>query len=97
MKRTIIYFLLLLNLTNAFVNIKAIQVIAGNGGQAFAGENVPALSASFDPKGIYVNPEGFLFISDSSAFRIRVMNPANIVTTFAGKGQTSKSGTSIGM
>jgi hypothetical protein len=91
MKIKIVYFLLLFNLTKA----KFMEIIAGNGGKSFSGENVLATTAALgDPKGIYTDTQGFCFISDSSAFRVRMVSPDDAITTFSGQAQYSKSGTS---
>jgi sugar lactone lactonase YvrE len=64
-----------------------ISTIAGNGTTGFGGDGGPATSAQFYyPEGIAVNSAGNLFIADSSNNRIRMVNPAGIISTVAGNG-----------
>jgi trimeric autotransporter adhesin len=51
---------------------KKIALFAGNGTFAFAGDNGPALSASFaTPVGVVVTPEGNMYVGDVNNNRIR--------------------------
>ncbi|HXN73529.1 MAG TPA: nidogen-like domain-containing protein [Candidatus Acidoferrales bacterium] len=57
---------------------KIITAFAGNGNFAFAGDNGPALSASFaTPVGVVVTPEGNMYVGDVNNNRIRkvLLNP----------------------
>ena len=62
--------------------------IAGNGAFGFSGDGGPALSASFRyPSNLAIGPDGTLYVSDSSNFRIRAINPVTgIITTVAFNG-----------
>jgi len=66
---------------------------AGNGIQGYAGDGGPATSASlFNPKGLAFDSDGNMYISDTGNFRIRMVTPAGIITTFAGNGTQGFSG-----
>ena len=61
-----------------------ISTIAGST-SGFSGDGGPAVSAQIsDPRGIAIDSTGNLFIADSGNNRIRMINPAGIITTFAG-------------
>jgi hypothetical protein len=54
---------------------------------SFAGDNGPAVSATLNnPRGVYVDSAGKLFIADTANNRIRSVDTNNIITTFAGSG-----------
>jgi Secretion system C-terminal sorting domain len=64
-----------------------ITTIAGNGILGFSGDGGPATNASFnDVEGIEFDSIGNLYISDWYNFRIRKVDTAGIITTFAGTG-----------
>lgn len=64
-----------------------ITSVAGNGIAGFAGENVPALTASLDtPSAIAVDTAGNIFIADTNNHRIRRVDTKGIITTIAGNG-----------
>jgi len=66
---------------------------AGNGIAGYAGDGGPATSASlFNPKGLAFDSAGNMYISDTGNFRIRMVSPAGIITTFAGNGTQGFSG-----
>jgi sugar lactone lactonase YvrE len=70
-----------------------ITTVAGSGcGQAggFGGDSTPATVALLNnPRGVYLDSTGRLFIADTSNFRIRVVELNSIITTFAGTGTAS--------
>jgi sugar lactone lactonase YvrE len=73
-----------------------ITTVAGNGGGFFAGDNGPAaLSSLNNPLAVFMDTTGLLYIADSSNHRIRVINQNNIITTFAGTGNTPYNGEKI--
>ena len=62
-----------------------VTTLAGNGTPGFA--NGPASTAEFmTPKGIAVDPAGWLYVSDTGNNRIRQIAPDGSVTTLAGTG-----------
>lgn len=62
-----------------------VSTIAGNGERAFAGENVPALEASFAlPGDVDVDTQGNVWIADTFNHCIRRVSPDGIVTTVVG-------------
>lgn len=78
-----------------------IDTIAGNGNYGFAGDGGPALSAEFswevgsnpNPSGDIVYHDGKLYISDTEANRIRVMDlAAGTIDTLAGTGDEGYGG-----
>ena len=64
-----------------------ITTIAGNGTQGFSGDGGPATAAELSrPYGVAVDAGGNVYIADCFNFRVRKVNPAGIITTFAGIG-----------
>ena len=69
-----------------------IDTVAGIGTNFF-GEGIPALEASLSPRGVAVGPDGSVYFTDGSfSQRIRVVNPAGIVSTYAGTGMRGTAG-----
>jgi hypothetical protein len=72
-----------------------IMTIAGSGcsngcSGGYAGDNNFAILASLnDPRGVYVDTTGKLFIADAGNNRVRLVNSINFITTFAGSGSGS--------
>jgi uncharacterized protein (TIGR03437 family) len=69
-----------------------IQTVAGNGNSGFEGEGGPATSASLIPYAVAVDPFGNLYISDSGSQRVRRVDPAGVITTYAGGGTEAGEG-----
>jgi uncharacterized protein (TIGR03437 family) len=64
-----------------------ITTVAGNGTYGFSGDGGPATSAMLaHPKSVAVDAGGNLYISDTVNFRVRKVNTAGIISTFAGNG-----------
>jgi hypothetical protein len=64
-----------------------ISTIAGNGTYGYNGDNIPATSAKlFFPTGVAVDAMNDVFIADTVNSRVRVVNAAGIIHTFAGNG-----------
>ncbi len=64
-----------------------ITTFAGNGVAAFSGDGGPATAASLNyPNSLAVDGAGNLIITDNLNFRIRVVNTAGIISTYAGTG-----------
>jgi sugar lactone lactonase YvrE len=65
-----------------------VTTLAGNGTQGFAdGTGGPYGIAEFDePLGVAVDAQGNVYVADSSNYRIREIDLAGNVTTFAGRG-----------
>jgi uncharacterized protein (TIGR03437 family) len=62
-----------------------ISTIAGNGTRGFSGDGGPATAATFrGPIGIAVDQFGNVYVSDNSNGRVRKVDSAGIITTFAG-------------
>ncbi len=69
-----------------------ITTVAGNGTAGFSGDGGPATSASLNqPYGVAVDPQGNLYIADTSNHRIRKVSGGTIATV-AGNGQAGFSG-----
>jgi DNA-binding beta-propeller fold protein YncE len=63
-----------------------LTLVAGNGNQAFSGDNGPATSASLNsPCGVAVDSAGNLYIADCGNARIRKVS-GGVITTVAGNG-----------
>lgn len=72
-----------------------ITTFAGNGSVSYtaAGDGGPATAASFaNPKDVMVDTLGNVFISDQTAYRIRVVNTSGYISTYAGTGSAGFSG-----
>lgn len=70
-----------------------ITTVAGNGSSSTSGDGGPALAAGFQiPIRCAVDQSGNLFIVDQGAFRIRRVDTAGIITTYAGTGAQGFSG-----
>jgi uncharacterized protein (TIGR03437 family) len=73
-----------------------ITTVAGSGKTGFAGDNLPATAALMSaPAGIAIDTKGNLYISDSGNFRVRVVNPAGVISTFAGGVSSGPLGASL--
>jgi hypothetical protein len=72
----------------------AIETIAGNGTFGFSGDGGPATSAQLaEPKGVYVDSLGNLFIADTYNSRIREVDASTgVIQTVAGNGAFGFSG-----
>ncbi|MFY9561410.1 MAG: beta-propeller fold lactonase family protein [Terriglobales bacterium] len=70
-----------------------ITTYAGNGISDFSGDGGPATAASLNsPFGIAFDPAGNLYIADAANNRVRYVNPAGIINTFAGNGDFGNGG-----
>jgi hypothetical protein len=77
-----------------------ITTVAGQGTEAFAGDNAPAVAASLDsPQSVAVSPAGLLTLADSGNQRIRQLDaqpaPGPDIHTIAGLGTTSPGALSL--
>lgn len=70
-----------------------ITTVAGNGTDAFAGDNGQAVNASISyPHGIALDAAGNLYIADCFNHRVRKVSTGGVITTIAGNGATGFSG-----
>ena len=76
-----------------------ITTIAGTGRFGFSGDGGPATSAELrprcganDPAGLAVDAAGDVFIADTGNHRVRMVNPAGVITTVAGTGGSAFGG-----
>ena len=70
-----------------------ITTFAGTGEKGFSGDGGPAVQALLDrPRGVAVDGAGNLYIADSFNQRIRRVDIAGTITTFAGTGEKGFSG-----
>jgi hypothetical protein len=74
-----------------------ITTIAGNGTGAFSGDGGAATAASlWGPQDICLDKYGNLYIADQVNIRVRKVSTAGIISTFAGNGGFSATGTGDG-
>ncbi|HUE00807.1 MAG TPA: hypothetical protein VMR62_14640 [Bryobacteraceae bacterium] len=67
-----------------------IATVAGNGTASYAGDGLPAASASLNsPTGLAFDPSGNLYIADTLNSRVRIVPLTGIIATFAGDGITT--------
>jgi len=69
-----------------------ITTVAGNGAAGFSGDGGPATSASLNPYGVAVGPDGGLYIADCGNNRVRRVGPDGVITTAAGNGMAGFGG-----
>lgn len=71
----------------------ALTRVAGNGRPGFSGDGGSALTAQIGHvEGLAVDASGNIYISDTSASRIRRVSPDGIIATIAGVGEFDYSG-----
>jgi len=70
-----------------------ITTVAGTGVWGFGGDGGPATQAELGlPVSVALGPDGSLYIADESTYRIRKVDTAGIISTFAGNGSSTHSG-----
>jgi hypothetical protein len=70
-----------------------INTIAGNGTAGYSGDGGQATNAEIhNPEGVAVDAAGNVYIADIANNRIRIVNTAGIINTFAGNGTAGYSG-----
>ena len=70
-----------------------ITTFAGTGEQGYSGDGGPAVKAQLNgPFGVAVDTDGNLYIADTLNYRIRRVDTAGTITTFAGTGERGFSG-----
>jgi sugar lactone lactonase YvrE len=76
------------------VNVSGIiSTLAGTGVSGFSGDGASAANAQInDPGGITIDGSGNIYFADRGNHRIRKIDPAGIITTFAGNGSAATSG-----
>ncbi len=64
-----------------------ITTVAGNNAEGYSGDNGQAINATlYAPAGVALDNAGNLYIADAGNNRIRLVNTAGTITTFAGNG-----------
>ena len=70
-----------------------VTTVAGNGATSFGGDGGPAVNAALNsPQGVVLDAAGNLYIADTQNSRIRMVNAAGTISTFAGIGTNGFSG-----
>ena len=64
-----------------------ISTVAGNGISGYSGDGVPAIATSLSyPSGVAFDTSGNMYVADYYNFRVRKVNTAGIISTYAGTG-----------
>ncbi len=70
-----------------------ISTVAGNNKTGYSGDNGPATQATlYAPTAVTVDSAGNLYIADSGNNRVRAVNTAGVITTFAGNSTAGYTG-----
>jgi sugar lactone lactonase YvrE len=70
-----------------------ITTVAGNNAEGYSGDNGQATNATlYAPAGVALDSVGNLYIADAGNNRIRLVNTAGTITTYAGNGTAGYSG-----
>jgi sugar lactone lactonase YvrE len=71
-----------------------LKVLAGGGVRGYTGDGGPASSATFanQPRGVFADSSGNVYIADTSNHVIRKVNASGIISTIAGSGTSGFSG-----
>ncbi len=70
-----------------------ITTVAGTGAADFGGDGGPAVQAAlYNPEAVVLDAAGNLYIADTLNNRVRKVNPAGTITTYAGSGVLGFSG-----
>jgi len=70
-----------------------VTTIAGTGASGFSGDSGAATLATLNsPRSIAIDPDGNIYIADTSNYRVRKVDMSGIITTFAGNGTYGSSG-----
>ncbi|MGI9341965.1 MAG: PKD domain-containing protein [Gammaproteobacteria bacterium] len=70
-----------------------VTTVAGTGARGFGGDGGPATAALLSgPIDVAVGSDGSLYIADRGNLRVRRVDPAGLITTFAGNGVAGLSG-----
>jgi streptogramin lyase len=70
-----------------------ITLVAGTGEPGGAGDGGPATEAQLvEPRTLAVGPDGSVYIAEPKVHRVRRVDPAGIISTFAGTGRAGFSG-----
>jgi sugar lactone lactonase YvrE len=80
--------------TERFSTLATMQVVAGTGTAGYNGEGGLASTSPIRGQQIWVDSVDQIYIADETNYRIRRVELNGIITSFAGKGITSTSGTS---
>jgi NHL repeat len=68
-----------------------VRTLVGTKGPGFSGDGGPASLAQIaDPESILIRKDGSVLISARDNSRLRIISPEGVISTFAGKGPTSK-------
>lgn len=86
-------YLLFLFLFCCVGNAQVITTVVGDGSEGYDGDGGPATAANMaDPSGIAIDNSGNIYIADMHNNVIRKVDPAGIITTFAGTGTLGYAG-----
>ncbi|HLK69079.1 MAG TPA: hypothetical protein VKU19_36855 [Bryobacteraceae bacterium] len=81
------------NRVRKFAPQGTISTFAGNGNAGFGGDDGPANQAQLNhPESLAIDAAGNVYIADTENFRVRRVDTQGVITTFAGSGESKRSG-----
>ncbi len=86
------------NLIRKIDSTGRIATVAGTGIGGYSGDGGPALSARISPEWLASDPDGNLYVADNlqtANLRIRKINRAGMIETFAGQGTAGSTGEAV--
>jgi len=92
MKKAPVLIALIL-LASLYLPAQGLITVAGTGNSGYNGDNIPAVTAELNnPTGVAVDAHGNVYVTDADNHRVRKIDTAGVITTFAGTGAYGNTG-----